>query len=105
MSKKKSNTPEIENIVALEFIEDTIDLEVISSKIIMKGEVNNTKSTLLVYRLPLKLDSEPMDYIALVMTSVEEKEDGSISVAPLALVVTSMDHMSQFSGIREWIHL
>ncbi|MGA9085337.1 MAG: hypothetical protein WB284_01340, partial [Methanoregula sp.] len=62
-------------------------------------------SSLLVYRQDLKLTSESMDYAALVITSIEVKEDGSISVNPLALAATSMDHVSQFSGILEWIPL
>ena len=105
MSKEKSQTPNIENIVDSESISDAIDIEVISTKIFKGGPALNTVSSLLVYRQDLKLTSESMDYAALVITSIEKKEDGSISVTPLALAATSMDHVSQFSGILEWIQL
>jgi len=105
MSEEKFQTPKIENIVDSESISDAIDIEVISTKIFKGGPAINTVSSLLVYRQDLKLTSEPMDYAALVITSIEEKDDGSISVTPLALAATSMDHVSQFSGILEWIQL
>ena len=105
MSKKKSQFPKVENIVDSEPVSDAIDIEVISTKI-FKGEPEvNTVSSLLVYRQDLKLTSESKDYAALVITSIDVKEDGSISVNPLALAATSMDHVSQFSGIVEWIPL
>ena len=105
MSEEKYQTPKIENIVDSESISDAIDIEVISTKIFKGGPAINTVSSLLVYRQDLKLTSESMDYAALVITSIEEEEDGSISVTPLALAATSMDHVSQFSGILEWIQL
>jgi hypothetical protein len=105
MSEKKYQTPKVENIVDSESVSDAIDIEVISTKIFKGGSAINTVSSLLVYRQDLKLTSESGDYAALVITSIEEKEDGSISVNPLALAATSMDHVSQFSGIVEWIHL
>jgi len=105
MSKKKSQFPQVENIVDSEPVSDAIDIEVISTKIFTGEPAVNTVSSLLVYRRDLKLTSESMDYAALVITSIEVKEDGSISVNPLALAATSMDHVSQFSGILEWIPL
>ncbi|MFA5214101.1 MAG: hypothetical protein WC406_12255 [Methanoregula sp.] len=105
MSKEKSNTLKIENVVDSESISDAIDIEVISTKIFQGGPVINTVSSLVVYRQDLKLTSESMDYAALVITSIEEKEDGSISVTPLALAATSKEHVNQFSGILEWIQL
>jgi hypothetical protein len=105
MSKEKSKSSKIVNIVDSESISDAIDIEAISTKIFKGGPAINTVSSLLVYRQDLKLTSESMDYAALVITSIEEKEDGSISVNPLALAATSMDHVSQFSGIVEWIQL
>jgi hypothetical protein len=105
MSKEKFKSSQIVNIVDSESISDAIDIEVISTKIFKGGPAINTVSSLLVYRQDLKLTSESMDYAALVITSIEEKEDGSISVNPLALAATSMDHVSQFSGIVEWIQL
>ncbi|MFA6332535.1 MAG: hypothetical protein WCX22_06255 [Methanoregula sp.] len=105
MSKKKSKSPAIENNVDSESVSDAIDIEIISAKIFKGGSAINTVSSLLVYRQDLKLTSESMEYAALVITSIEEKEDGSISVNPLALAATSMDHVSQFSGIVEWIQL
>ncbi|MCK9591231.1 MAG: hypothetical protein M0Q91_04365 [Methanoregula sp.] len=105
MSEKKYQSPKVENIVDSESISDAIDIEVISTKIFKEGTAINTVSSLLVYRQDLKLTSESMDYAALVITSIEEKEDGSILVNPLALAATSMDHVSQFSAIVEWIQL
>ena len=105
MSEKKSKTHKTGKIVDSESVSDAIDIEIISTKIFKGGPAVNTVSSLLVYRQDLKLPSESMDYAALVITSIEEKEDGSIVVHPLALAATSMDHVSQFSGILEWIHL
>jgi hypothetical protein len=95
----------LRTFVDSEYISDAVDIELISTKIFKQRPAINTVSSLLVYRQDLKLTSESMDYAALVITSIEEKEDGSISVNPLALAVTSMDHVSQFSGILEWIQL
>jgi hypothetical protein len=105
MSKEKSKFSEIVNLVDSESVSDAIDIEIISTKTFNGGPAINTGSSLLVYRQDLKLAYESMDYFALVITSIEEKEDGSISVNPLALAATSMDHVSQFSGIVEWIQL
>jgi hypothetical protein len=66
--------------------------------------VINAIAALLVYRY-LKLASEPMEFAALVVTSIEEAEDGTISVNLLALAATSMDHISQLSGLLKWVRL
>jgi hypothetical protein len=105
MREKKIQFPKIGNNVELDSISDAIDIEIISTKILKGGPAINTVSSLLVYRQDLNLSSESIDYSALVITSIEEREDGSISITPLALAATSTDHVSQFSGIREWIHL
>lgn len=105
MSKKKTKSSTIENIADPGSVSDAIDIEIISTKIFKGGSAINTVSSLLVYRQDLKLTSKSMEYAALVITSIEEKEDGSISVNPLALAATSMNHVSQFSGIVEWIQL
>jgi hypothetical protein len=105
MREEKSQTPKIENIIDAESVSNAIDIEVISTKIFKGGSAINTVSSLLVYRQDLKLTSESREYAALVITSIEEKEDGSISVNPLALAATSGDHVSQFSEIVEWIQL
>jgi hypothetical protein len=105
MSKEKPKSSKVANIADPESVSDAIDIEVISTKIFGGGPAINTVSALMVYRQDLNLASEPMEYAALVITSIEEKEDGSISVNPLALAATSMDHVSQFSGIVEWIQL
>jgi hypothetical protein len=105
MSKEKSKSSKIEKTVDSESIPDTFDIEVISIKTFKGGPAIKTMSSLLVYREDLLLASEPVDYAALVITSIEEKEDGSISVNPLALAAASKDHDSQFSGIVEWIQL
>jgi hypothetical protein len=105
MSKEKFTSSRIENTVDAESLSDAIDIEVISTKIFKGGPATSTVSSLLVYRQDLKLTSESQEYAALVITSIEEKADGSIAVNPLALAATSMDHVSQFSGILEWIQL
>ena len=105
MSEKKSKTHKSGKIVDPEAVSDAIDIEIISAKIFKGGPAASTVSSLLVYRQELKLPTEPMDYAALVITSIEAKEDGSVVVHPLALAATSMDHVSQFSGILEWVHL
>jgi hypothetical protein len=105
MSKEKSKSSEIVNLVDAESVSDAIDIEIISTKIFEGGSAISIVSSFLVYRQDLNLTSESMEYAALVITSIEEKEDGSISVNPLALAATSMDHVSQFSGIVEWIQL
>jgi hypothetical protein len=105
MSREKSKSSRIVNIADSEPVSNAIDIEVISMKTFKGGPAINTVSSLLVYRQDLKLTSESLDYAALVITSIEEKEDGSISVNPLALAAASMDHVSQFSGIVEWIQL
>ncbi len=105
MSKEKSKSSQIVNSVNPESVSDAIDIEVISTKIFKGGPAINIVSSLLVYRQDLKLASGSTEYAALVITSIEEKEDGSISVNPLALAAASMDHVSQFSGIVEWIQL
>ncbi len=105
MSKEKSQFPQRENSFDSESVANAIDIEIISTKIFKEGSAVNTMSSLLVYRQDLNLTSESVDYAALVITSIEDKEDGSISVNPLALAATSGDHVSQFSGILEWIQL
>lgn len=105
MSGKKSTTHKTGKIVHPEAVSDAIDIEIISTKIFRGGPATSTVSSFLVYREDLKLPAEPIDYAALVITSIEAQEDGSVVVHPLALAATSMDHVSQFSGIREWIHL
>ncbi|NLV26911.1 MAG: hypothetical protein GXY48_07080 [Methanomicrobiales archaeon] len=67
--------------------------------------VINAIAALLVYRQYLKLASESMEFAALVISSIEEAEDGTISVNPLALAATSMDHVSQLSGLLKWVRL
>ena len=71
----------------------------------MGGTVINAVAAILVYRQYLQLAAESMEFVALVITSIEEKEDGSISVDPLALAATSMDHVSQLSGLLMWVRL
>ena len=67
--------------------------------------VINAIAALLLYRQYLKLASESMEFAALVISSIEEAEDGTISVNPLALAATSMDHVSQLSGLLKWVRL
>ena len=77
----------------------------IVSGVFMGGTVINAVAAILVYRQYLQLAAESMEFAALVVTSIEEKEDGSVSVDPLALAATSMDHVSQLSGLLKWVRL
>ncbi|QVV89828.1 hypothetical protein KHC33_04835 [Methanospirillum sp. J.3.6.1-F.2.7.3] len=74
------------------------------SGILGGATVINEIAALLVYRY-LKLASESMEFAALVISSIEEAEDGIISVNPLSLAATSMDHISQLSGLLKWVRL
>lgn len=69
----------------------------------LRGTVINGIALILMYRQYLSLASESMEFAAMVITTIEEKEDGSISIDPLALAATSMDHISQLSGLLKWI--
>ncbi len=67
------------------------------------GTVLNGIALFLMYRQYLSLASESMEFAAMVVESIEELEDGKIQVDPLALAATSMDHISQLSGLLKWI--
>ena len=47
----------------------------------------------------MKLAASSMEFAVLVVESIEEKEDGTVTVDPMALAATSMDHISQLSGL------
>ena len=78
--------------------------EVVSG-ILGGATVINAVAAILVYRQYLKLASESMEFAAMVISSIEEAEDGTISVNPLSLAATSMDHISQLSGLLKWVRL
>jgi hypothetical protein len=105
MSEEKFSSSDTGNINASGSTADAINFEIISAKICKEKSTDNVVSSLLVYRQNLELDSEPLNYSALVITSIEEKEDGSISIDPLALATTSKEHVSQLSGLINWIRL
>ncbi|HWQ63451.1 MAG TPA: hypothetical protein VN429_03475 [Methanospirillum sp.] len=65
----------------------------------------NGITAILVYRQYLKLASEFMEFAALAVTSIQEQEDESVTIDPLALAATSMDHISQLSGLLKWVRL
>jgi len=69
------------------------------------GTVINGIALILMYRQYLSLASEPMEFEALVIESLEELEDGNIRVDPLSLAAISMDHISRLSGILTWIRM
>jgi len=75
------------------------------SGILGGASVINAIAALLVYRQYLKLASESMEYADLVISSIDESEDGSVSIDPLALAALSMDHVSQLSGLLKWVRL
>jgi len=65
--------------------------------------ITNVVALILVYRQYVKLAAASMEYAAMVVESIEEHEDGTITIDPLALAGTSMDHISQLSGLLKWI--
>ncbi|PWR73853.1 hypothetical protein [Methanospirillum lacunae] len=56
--------------------------------------VINTIAAILLYRQYVKLAYESVEFAELVITSIEEAEDGSVSIDPLSLAASSMDHVS-----------
>lgn len=74
------------------------------SRILGGATVINAIAALLVYRY-LKRASESMEFAAPVISSVEEAEDGSVSVNLLALAALSMDHVSQLASLLKWVRL
>ncbi|HWQ65899.1 MAG TPA: hypothetical protein VN372_03395 [Methanospirillum sp.] len=67
------------------------------------GTALNGIAVVLMYRQYLSLGAFAMEYAALVIESMEEQEDGTIAIDPLALAGISMDHISQLSGLLKWI--
>ena len=65
--------------------------------------VINGIAAFLVYRQYLRLAYESVEFAELVITSIEEAEDGAVTIDPLSLAATSMDHVSQLSGLLKWI--
>jgi len=65
--------------------------------------VLNAIAAILIYRQYVKLAYESVEFAELVITSIEEAEDGSVAIDPLSLAATSMDHISQLSGLLKWI--
>lgn len=47
--------------------------------------------------------NDSVEFAELVITSIEEAEDGSVSIDPLSFAASSMDHVSQLSGLLKWI--
>jgi len=69
------------------------------------GTVINRVALILMYRQYLSLASESMEFAAMVIESIEEQGDGNFAVDPLVLAATSMDHISQLSGMIKWFRL
>lgn len=67
--------------------------------------VVNAVIALMMVRRYLALAASSMEFASLIVSSIEENEDGTISVNPLVLAATSMDHLSQLSGMLKWIRL
>lgn len=76
--------------------------EVISG-ILGSAMVVNGFAAFMVYHRYLQLAAASMEYAAMVIESIEEGEDGSITIDPVALVGTSMDHISYLSGLLKWV--
>lgn len=71
----------------------------------MRWTVINGIAYILMYRQYLSLASESMEFAAMVVESIQELENGNVTVDPLALAAMSMDHISQLSGLLKWIQL
>ncbi|MDD1730081.1 MAG: hypothetical protein LUQ50_13550 [Methanospirillum sp.] len=63
----------------------------------------NVLGLFFLYRQYMKLAASSIEFAALVVESVEEQKDGSVTVDPLVLAATSMDHISQLSGLLKWV--
>jgi hypothetical protein len=105
MSEENSKFLENKNKIASDSNPDDIDLEVMSAKIFNEQATSDEKAVLLIYKHNLCLDVGSNDLTALVIVSIEEKDDGSVQVDPLALVTTSKKHFSQLSGLINWIRI
>jgi hypothetical protein len=64
--------------------------------------VMNIFAVYLIYRQYRSLAEVSLEYAGLVVSSIREQE-GEIVVDPLALAGISMDHLSQVSGMVNWI--
>lgn len=69
----------------------------------MGATMINAIGALLVFRQSLKLESELMEFASVVISLIEEAEDGTISVNPFALAATSMDLVRQLFGLFKWV--
>lgn len=45
------------------------------------------------------------EFMAMVVESIEELDNGNVAVDPFAFTATSMDHVCQLSGLLKWIWL
>jgi hypothetical protein len=73
-------------------------LELISGAAISACGINLI-ALYLLYRQYISLIEESIEFAGIVLTSLEEQEDGSIQTDPLSLAAFSMDHVSRLSAL------
>ena len=67
------------------------------------GSILEACGLILLYRQYLILAESSLEYAAMVIESIEESDEGALSLDPVALAGYSMDHLSQISGLVKWI--
>jgi len=69
------------------------------------GTILETFGLFLLYRQYVTLAEVTIEYAEQVIESIEEQEDGSLSIDPITLAGNSMDHLSLISGLLKWIRI
>ncbi|MDD1728207.1 MAG: hypothetical protein LUQ50_03945 [Methanospirillum sp.] len=57
----------------------------------------------LLYRKYRFLAEESLEFAGMVISSLKENEEGTITMDPVSLAGVSMDHMSRLGGIVSWM--
>ena len=63
----------------------------------------NLVALYLLYRQYRTLVEESLEFAGMVISSLEENEDGSITTDPLSLAAFAMDHASRLSALTRTI--
>lgn len=59
----------------------------------------NLIALFLLYRRYISLIEESIEFAGIILTSLEEQDDGSIQTDLFSLAASSMDHVSRLSGL------
>ncbi|HWQ42508.1 MAG TPA: hypothetical protein VN456_10805 [Desulfosporosinus sp.] len=58
---------------------------------------------ILMLRQYILLATASLDFASVILGSIEEEEDGTLTVNPVVLAGVSMDHISLVGGLVRWI--